>query len=316
MYARFGLHVCSTIKLSAYITRMFVPCILRRLLPAYTANIVFHNLLFFHSLYSGMGLDKNSMDVATMGPEAFAHFQPASYFLPEQMPKVTSFVSDSLPLPYPEPPRKSQPSSTGVSSFSNYAPKAFQSLPTAQRQLPVFGAPYGMIPKAPAGFDDNASVSDASYYGGMGWSCDASGNGKEDSCSKRRQDRNAREQKRSLKISQQIGQLKDVLEVDGKKMKNSKIAILTGIEDYIRDLETQINALDLCRQKMSSMALEENGAPVKMKEEVKEKKENHVVNGVDFKKVFKGASAPLAVASLDGRFLDSSGTVSLLEGWE
>lgn len=262
----------------------------------------------------GLSVDKNSMDISTMGPEAFAHFQPASYFLPEQMPKVTSFVSDSLPLPYPEPPRKPQPGSAGLSSFSNYAPKAVQSLPTAQRPLPVFGAPYGMVPKAPSGYDDNASVSDASYYGGMGWSCDASG--RDDSCSKRRQDRNAREQKRSLKISQQIGQLKDVLEVDGKKMKNSKIAILTGIEDYIRDLETQINALDLCRQKMSSMAVEEKGAAMKMRDEAREKRENHVFNGVDFKKMFKGASSPLAVASLDGRFLDSSGTVSLLAGWE
>jgi PAS domain-containing protein len=67
---------------------------------------------------------------------------------------------------------------------------------------------------------------------------------KDGSFVKRRQDRNAREQKRSMRISQQINNLKELLENDGRKMKNSKIAILIAAEDYIRDLERTADELD------------------------------------------------------------------------
>lgn len=67
---------------------------------------------------------------------------------------------------------------------------------------------------------------------------------KDQSLTKRRQDRNAREQKRSMRISQQINNLKEILENDGRRTKNSKIAILMAAEQYIRDLEKQAGDLD------------------------------------------------------------------------
>jgi hypothetical protein len=67
--------------------------------------------------------------------------------------------------------------------------------------------------------------------------------------SAKRKDRNAREQARSLKITQQIGKLKKVLEVDGRGSKSSKMSVLMGVEKYISELELEVANLDIsCRQ--------------------------------------------------------------------
>ena len=50
--------------------------------------------------------------------------------------------------------------------------------------------------------------------------------------------------------AEQIGSLKEVLEKDGRKMKNSKMAILTGVESYIRELEGQISDMSITRQRV------------------------------------------------------------------
>ena len=58
---------------------------------------------------------------------------------------------------------------------------------------------------------------------------------------KKRQDRNAREQQRSLKISKQIENLKELLEGSGVSVKSSKFSVLEGVADYLKSLQDQID---------------------------------------------------------------------------
>jgi hypothetical protein len=166
-------------------------------------------------------------------------------------------------------------------------------------------------------------------------------NGTGDVVTKRKQDRNAREQKRSLKISQQIGHLKEVLESDGMKVKNSKMAILVSVERYIKELEGEI----------SQMTLNRGAAPVVTNEASSSSSSNNswngtssssphthththntqiappletvtiasqdqeVANGVGYQSLFKQVSTPLAVASMDGRFVDANMRFEMATGY-
>ncbi len=166
---------------------------------------------------------------------------------------------------------------------------------------------------------------------------------------KRKQDRNAREQKRSLKISQQIGHLKEVLEKDGKKVKNSKMAILLSVQHYIKELEGEISSLSLSRDNYGgsggggssssgcSMAGDDmsvgggNGKDSGMlslggfsstgepscvlSTAIAAGSDQEVANGVGFHSLFKQVSTPLAVASMDGRFIDTNIRFEMATGY-
>ena len=182
---------------------------------------------------------------------------------------------------------------------------------------------------------------------------------------KRKQDRNAREQKRSLKISQQIGHLKDVLEEDGKKVKNSKMAILVSVQEYIRELESQISVLQLSRNsalgqqpQQPQQAQQQAGGPGKGEDggggsvggsggdgvaalmlpppalTMTSKKSAAMssvssasgedamtaagvegASGVDYQSLFHQVSTPLAVAGVDGRFVDANARFQMATGY-
>jgi PAS domain S-box-containing protein len=165
---------------------------------------------------------------------------------------------------------------------------------------------------------------------------------------KRKQDRNAREQKRSLKISQQIGHLKTVLEKEGRKVKkNSKMAILLSVEDYIKELEEEIAGMTLMGGgkeggkegggagagfEWGGICTATAGAAAAVEGGREEEKSNcstatvvtvvregeggrEVASGVGYQSLFKQVSTPLAVASVDGRLIDANVRFEMATGY-
>jgi len=88
--------------------------------------------------------------------------------------------------------------------------------------------------------DDDAS----SDEDGMPPSKASKAGGKESAPDKRRLDRNAREQRRSKKITSQIDQLRQVLRAAGRPVKSNKSSVLSETADYIRDLQKKRQALE------------------------------------------------------------------------
>lgn len=87
------------------------------------------------------------------------------------------------------------------------------------------------------------------------WGGYEGGNG--DMTDKRRQDRNNREQKRSQRISDQIKELKGILEQSGvSTSKGNKYSVLTSAADFIVDLRMQNEALAHDKRNLESAALE------------------------------------------------------------
>ncbi|GAB5033803.1 Hypothetical protein NocV09_01501180 [Nannochloropsis oceanica] len=171
---------------------------------------------------------------------------------------------------------------------------------------------------------------------------------------KRKQDRNAREQKRSLKISQQIGHLKTVLEKEGRKVKkNSKMAILLSVEDYIKELEEEVAGMTMRWEGKEEGREDEEaeyggfgagdgittvaaGAAVARREREEEERNNwngvsgcarvvtgvregaeerEVASGVGYQLLFKQVSTPLAVASVDGKLIDANVRFEMASGY-
>ena len=59
---------------------------------------------------------------------------------------------------------------------------------------------------------------------------------------KKRQDRNAREQQRSLRISRQIDALRKLLKESGVNVKNSKYSVLEGVASYLTSLQEKVES--------------------------------------------------------------------------
>lgn len=158
--------------------------------------------------------------------------------------------------------------------------------------------------------------SDPSMMGGMRMVTPRGSSMDEVPSVKRRAERNAREQKRSLKITEQISHLKEVLVGDGRAVKNSKMAILVEVEDYIKDLQTQVSRMDMGNasggggggsdleldMKLDISTAGDGGTTTAAQDEV--------TPGVDFRTLFKQVCMPMAVASIDGRFIDVNSRVS------
>lgn len=154
---------------------------------------------------------------------------------------------------------------------------------------------------------------------------------------KRKQDRNAREQKRSLKISQQIGHLKSLLEEEGRKVKkNSKMAILLSVEDYIKELEEEVGGMVLGREggreegegvkegmdvgvgTSVEAAGQRNGrseSDLSVATATSVREDREVARGVGYHSLFKQVSTPLAVASVEGRFIDANVRFEMATGY-
>jgi len=189
--------------------------------------------------------------------------------------------------------------------------------PTPFSKPPMTSTPAQADPYS--GQDDAASVmsSESGTTFMNYWRMDPTGQSKPQVVEKdlkRRQDRNLREQKRSLKITQQIVHLKGVLEEDGRRMKNSKISILVEVEDYIKELEGEIAQLSLKGQALAAQGGGASGANgLSWSGQAAEKSQaapEPQVNGVNFKTLFDSASAPLAVTTVEGKFLQSNSRVS------
>lgn len=162
---------------------------------------------------------------------------------------------------------------------------------------------------------------------------------------KRRQDRNLREQQRSRRITEQINLLRDVLVEAGVPCKPDKNSTLIGVHDYITQLQSRASFLDEEHKKLldtiartnemvnnayyqatadgSSVASGATPAPVSndllsdanVANCSLEDEDAVFVQGLDYRSVFKRCGIALAVASIDGRFIDCNSEFVTLSGY-
>lgn len=132
---------------------------------------------------------------------------------------------------------------------------------------------------------------------------------------KRRLDRNSREQKRSKRISDQIKELKGLLEAAGVNMvKGNKSSILTCAAEYIMDLQRR-NEAAVCRARQPTPALSTSTA-TSTNGEVSSWPSSSSFSGraagedgaagraINYRRVFHDQSVPVALTAVDGRFID------------
>jgi len=72
----------------------------------------------------------------------------------------------------------------------------------------------------------------------------------EDDCSRRRHDRNLREQRRSQKITNQIDQLREVLAAASVRFKPDKYSTLVSVVEYVKQLQRRSTMLDMEHKKL------------------------------------------------------------------
>jgi hypothetical protein len=157
--------------------------------------------------------------------------------------------------------------------------------------------------------------------------------------SKRRYERNLKEQQRSHQISQQIKQLRDVLTEANVSFKSNKFSILVSVSEYIQQLQSQAIMLDADYQRLvqtirqtqeASVAGDEALAPSSMSaagvssEDSQSRSSNFnsgqkdlyysyncpslnddgpLTQSIDYEQIFLHCPYPWALASLDGRLL-------------
>lgn len=139
---------------------------------------------------------------------------------------------------------------------------------------------------------------------------------------KRRYERNLREQQRSFKISQQIKELRSVLQESNIPFKPNKYSILSSVVDYIKELQTRAVYLDQEHQKLLNTISQTNELVNNCGKSSNENKikfgvegneagtsplgndsELLFVKGLDYKAIFSQCTSALCIASLDGRLL-------------
>jgi PAS domain-containing protein len=141
--------------------------------------------------------------------------------------------------------------------------------------------------------------------------------------SKRKQGRNLREQQRSQKITQQIDNLKEVLASSNVSFKPDKYSTLVTVAEYIKQLQAKSAALDEEHKKLTTTISKTNemiddqyvpastdgkdipgGVDLGEATTKTDAFDGVFVTNIDYKSVFGSCGVPLAVASIDGRFLD------------
>lgn len=154
---------------------------------------------------------------------------------------------------------------------------------------------------------------------------------------RRRMDRNMREQQRSHKITDQIANLKELLAGANVHFKPDKYSTLISVVDYIRQLQTRSQMLDGEHKKLLDTISKTNeavnspyyssstggdGGPMSNDllsdpAGVALEDEHAVfVKDLDYQNVFMQCSLPLAVASIDGRFIACNAEFEALTGYE
>lgn len=153
---------------------------------------------------------------------------------------------------------------------------------------------------------------------------------------KRRMDRNQREQQRSQKITEQIACLKELLAAANVHFKPDKHSTLITVADYIKELQARSQLLDAEHKKLIETISKTNeivNAPHNQTSNGGETvvsndllsdgpgglllEDEHAVfvRSLDYRNVFKQCSIPLAVASIDGRFMDCNVEFESLTGY-
>ncbi|KAL7550879.1 hypothetical protein ACHAWF_017255, partial [Thalassiosira exigua] len=140
---------------------------------------------------------------------------------------------------------------------------------------------------------------------------------------KRRSERNVREQERSQRIAERIAELRTVLAEAGVRFKPDRYSTLVGVVDYIKSLQGRSRSLDEEHRKLldtiagadrlangqggadvGSTACLQTHRPPASAPDPRDREAAHLVGGIDYRSVFAGCGAPLAIASVDGRFAD------------
>lgn len=146
---------------------------------------------------------------------------------------------------------------------------------------------------------------------------------------KRRADRNAREQQRAQQVTDQIAQLRSLLEQSGVSLsKTDKFSTLIMVEQYIRSLQSKSDQLAsdhqqlLLAMKQTTEHVKNNAtpavpAPVSSSSgsgsddatnpssgQESDDETPPTVKGINYKGIFEFCPFAVAIASIDGRFLD------------
>ena len=150
---------------------------------------------------------------------------------------------------------------------------------------------------------------------------------------RRRHDRNVREQQRSHKITEQIAELREVLASADQQFKPDKYSTLTKVVEYIKQLQERSKMLDVEHKKLIDTISETNeivnqqyvpaytsGTESAMNNDILadgvsssstsglDEESMAYVHGLDYKIAFQGCGIPMALTSIDGRFLDCNNT--------
>jgi PAS domain-containing protein len=155
----------------------------------------------------------------------------------------------------------------------------------------------------------------------------------------RRAGRNLREQQRSQKITQQIDELRDLLATANIPFKADKYSTLVTVSDFIKELQAKSAMLDAEHKKLietisktneivnnqyvpaSSRAdhspggMEINADSPDQALSSEESDELGFLRSIDYQTVFSSCGVPLAVASIDGRFMDCNSEFEKFTGY-
>jgi len=148
---------------------------------------------------------------------------------------------------------------------------------------------------------------------------------------RRRHDRNAREQQRSHRITEQIDHLKTVLGEANIPFKPDKFSTLVTVSDYIKQLQAKSAMLDAEHKKLIETISRTNEIVNDQSGAVPASAEGAVASGqdqsqatdgkdhpfgpnIDYRTVFARCGVPLAVLSIDGRFLECNYEFERLTG--
>lgn len=176
----------------------------------------------------------------------------------------------------------------------------------------------------------------------------------EDDNTRRRYDRNRREQRRSQKITEQIDELRDVLAAASIRFKPDKFSTLISVVDYVKQLQARSTMLDMEHKKLidtisrTNEMVNESYLPTSAggggggsifsndkigsdsfltaqpdstvsssgRHDIYNDDELVFVRNVDYRCIFDRCGMPLAVASIDGRLLDCNEEFVKLTGYE
>lgn len=140
----------------------------------------------------------------------------------------------------------------------------------------------------------------------------------------RRQERNLREQRRSNQISQQIEQLKEILNQSGYSgigRQANKFTVLHATAEYIRDLQDRNDQLaarraSIAGQSFQGLGVKEEGFgslfdggggadyPIESSETKGRGKGGLFIGDIDYKHVFSKTAIAMAIANTDGILMD------------